>query len=73
VVKILGVFEDINNFYLVMDFVEGGNLLSLLNAKKFLPPTMIKTIARQLLSFVQFSHRKKIVHRDIKPENILVT
>ena len=41
--------------------------------KKYIPLDRIKQISRQLLSGLDFCHKKHIVHRDLKPENVLFT
>jgi eukaryotic-like serine/threonine-protein kinase len=57
--------------YVVMDFVEGGDLRGLLRKKGHLPvPTVIR-LGLQLTEAFRAVHPLKVVHRDIKPENIL--
>ncbi|TAE28797.1 MAG: serine/threonine protein kinase [Cytophagales bacterium] len=57
--------------YVVMDFVEGGDLRGLLRKEGHLPiPTVIR-LGLQLTEAFRAVHPLKVVHRDIKPENIL--
>jgi eukaryotic-like serine/threonine-protein kinase len=60
-------------YYMVMEYVRGGGVRDLLNAKGHLEPPQVAEIVRQTLLALEHAHRQGIVHRDIKPENILVT
>uniref|UniRef100_A0A0N5AUU2 Protein kinase domain-containing protein n=1 Tax=Syphacia muris TaxID=451379 RepID=A0A0N5AUU2_9BILA len=62
--------------YLVMEYVEGGELFSRIvdeeNHGKGLGEDLSKFYVYQLLKAVEYLHSCKVVHRDIKPENILL-
>ena len=58
-------------YYFLMEFVDGANLRSMLQAGN-LTPAQAMAIVPQLCDALQFAHEEGIVHRDIKPENILV-
>ncbi|KAN0098788.1 kinase-like protein [Hyaloscypha variabilis] len=58
--------------YIIMEFVPGGDLGSLINEHGFLPEANVKTMAAQLLSALKHLHDIGITHRDIKPDNILI-
>lgn len=58
--------------FLVMEFVDGRDLRSLLKAGP-LSKEQALNFARQLASALQEIHRLKMVHRDIKPENIVLS
>jgi serine/threonine protein kinase/capsular polysaccharide biosynthesis protein len=57
--------------YLVMEFVDGGNLRQIEQAGR-LTPEQALVIVPQICEALQFAHNEGIVHRDIKPENILL-
>ncbi|MSR61634.1 MAG: serine/threonine protein kinase [Planctomycetes bacterium] len=57
--------------YLVMEYVDGTNLRTLLK-QGLLAPRQALDIVRQLCDALQFAHDEGVVHRDIKPENVLV-
>jgi len=59
--------------YIVMEFVEGRSLKSLLDQEKRLPPPEAGTIMQQVLAGLGYSHARGVVHRDIKPANIMLT
>lgn len=57
--------------YVVMDFVEGGDLRSLLRQEGHLDvPTTIR-LGLQLTEAFKAMHPLHVVHRDVKPENVL--
>ncbi|HEY4055488.1 MAG TPA: protein kinase [Kofleriaceae bacterium] len=58
--------------YVVMDFITGADLKSLVDQGP-LPPTRAIAIMRQLLSGVAHAHELGIIHRDIKPANIMIS
>lgn len=57
--------------YLLMEFVDGGNLRQIEEAGR-LTPEQALAIVPQICEALQFAHSEGIVHRDIKPENILL-
>jgi serine/threonine protein kinase/capsular polysaccharide biosynthesis protein len=57
--------------YLIMEFVDGGNLRQIEQAGR-LTPEQALAIVPQICEALQFAHGEGIVHRDIKPENILL-
>jgi serine/threonine-protein kinase len=58
--------------YLVMDFVGGTTLRSMLDEGPLPPPQAI-ALARQILAGLAHAHEQGIIHRDIKPANIMVS
>jgi predicted Ser/Thr protein kinase len=57
--------------YLVMEYVDGGNLRQIERTGR-LAPEQALVIVPQICEALQFAHNEGIVHRDIKPENILL-
>jgi serine/threonine protein kinase len=57
--------------YLLMEFVDGGNLRQIETAGR-LAPEQALAIVPQVCDALQFAHNEGIVHRDIKPENLLL-
>ncbi|VDM46327.1 unnamed protein product [Toxocara canis] len=70
------VCESAKMAYIVMEYIEGGELFSRIiderNMGKGLGEQLTKFYAWQMLSAVKFLHKRNIVHRDIKPENVLL-
>ena len=59
--------------YIVMEFVEGRSLKSVIDQERRLPPAEAGTVMQQVLAGLAYSHARGVVHRDIKPANIMLT
>ncbi len=57
--------------YIVMRYLDGGNLKSALKQGK-LPLEEVSFLMRQVGSALDYAHRQGIFHRDVKPSNILI-
>jgi serine/threonine protein kinase len=60
-----------NPWFLVIDYLPGGDLQSLLNERQKLPASLALEIAEQLGDALAYLHARRCVHCDIKPRNIL--
>jgi serine/threonine protein kinase len=58
-------------YYFVMEFVNGANLRSAIQAGR-LEAKEALAIVPQICEALQYAHDEGVVHRDIKPENILI-
>ncbi|HTS48239.1 MAG TPA: protein kinase [Bryobacteraceae bacterium] len=65
----LGVVQGLR--FITMEFVEGQDLASLLEERKFTPEETVQTI-RQVCSALEAAHVEGVVHRDLKPQNIMI-
>jgi serine/threonine-protein kinase len=61
-----------DNSYLVMTFIEGQSLQSLIQSRGRLHLKEALKISQDVLEALDFAHRNGVVHRDVKPSNILV-
>jgi serine/threonine protein kinase len=59
--------------YLVMEFVDGEPLSTILEREGALEPRRAVDIARQIADGLAAAHELGIVHRDLKPDNVIVT
>jgi serine/threonine-protein kinase len=57
--------------YLVLEYLGGGSLRSMLDAGKLLTPSQALVIGLEAARGLEYAHRRGIVHRDIKPANLL--
>ena len=66
-----GVAED-GSYYMVMEYVSGTSLSTLLRLER--PPLDDAIeVTRQVLRALDVAHRHRIIHRDLKPSNIILT
>ena len=72
IVNLLDVGMDGENRYLVMEYVQGKTLKTVIQERGKLSPALAGQITIRILSALEHAHRNGIVHRDIKPQNILV-
>jgi serine/threonine protein kinase len=72
IVQIKDVFHEQDETYIVMEEVQGGELLERIGQKLCYEEEEAKVLFRTLLETVQFCHDRGIAHCDIKPENILL-
>lgn len=71
-VNLWGTFQDTKNLYMVMDFVEGGELFSLLRKSQRFPNPVAKFYAAEVALALDYLHQQNIIYRDLKPENLLL-
>lgn len=72
IVQIITAAEEDNRTYLVMEYVDGGNLEQILKAGRVPSPGQKLTLALQLCRGLAEIHRLGLIHRDIKPANVLI-
>jgi serine/threonine-protein kinase len=70
--RVLDFGKDDDLLYLVMEYVEADNLLSIMQTEWPFEDQRIAQITSQALAALAKAHDVGIVHRDLKPENILV-
>ncbi|MBE3588968.1 MAG: Stk1 family PASTA domain-containing Ser/Thr kinase [Thermoanaerobacteraceae bacterium] len=73
IVSIYDVGQEEGVQYLVMEYVDGEDLKTLIRREGALDVARAVQIALQVLEALEHAHENNIVHRDIKPHNILLT
>lgn len=65
------MYEDKSKYYIVTEFLEGGELFDRIIANDHFSEQDAAGIMKQLLSAIAYCHKRNIVHRDLKPENLV--
>lgn len=73
IVDVFDVGQDGDIQYIVMEYVDGSDLKTLLLRNGALPVDDAVQIAEQVASALDAAHHAGLVHRDIKPQNIIIT
>jgi len=71
-VKLLYAFQDVENVYLAMEYVPGGDVRTLLNKSGILIEVHTRFYISEMFMAVNSLHELGFIHRDIKPENFLI-
>lgn len=72
VVKLYYSFQDRDNLYFVMDYIPGGDMMSLLIKEGIFSEELARFYIAELTLAVESVHKMGFIHRDIKPDNILI-
>ncbi|XP_014299158.1 cAMP-dependent protein kinase catalytic subunit 1-like [Microplitis demolitor] len=73
VVTLKYFFKDNSYLYMVLPFINGGELFSYLRRKGKFTEKLSKFYAAQVLLTLEYLHYCGLVYRDLKPENILIS
>lgn len=71
-IRMWGTFQDSRSLFMVMDYIEGGELFSLLRKSQRFPNPVAKFYAAEVTLALEYLHSHNIIYRDLKPENILL-
>ena len=72
IVEMYDVGEDDGRYYIVMEYVQGKTLKSLVKKRGALTLPEVIDIMTQLCSAIICAHDSYIIHRDIKPQNVMI-
>ncbi|KAI3704917.1 hypothetical protein L1987_75146 [Smallanthus sonchifolius] len=72
VVRFFYSFTCRENLYLVMEYLNGGDLFSLLKNLGCLEENMARVYIAELVLALEYLHSLNVIHRDLKPDNLLI-
>ncbi|KAH9839832.1 kinase-like domain-containing protein [Rhodofomes roseus] len=72
IMRLYDVWETSSELYLILEYVEGGELFDYLCEKRRLSTYEALGFFQQIIAAVNYCHRFNIAHRDLKPENLLL-
>ena len=64
--------EESGQLFLVMEWLDGVSLASILDAEGALPSSRVVDLGLQLADGLAAAHRERVLHRDLKPSNVFV-
>ncbi|KAL3825320.1 hypothetical protein ACJIZ3_021349 [Penstemon smallii] len=72
IVKLYCSFQDAEYLYLVMEYLPGGDMMTLLMREDTLTETVARFYIAQSVLAIESIHKHNYIHRDIKPDNLLL-
>ncbi|KAL4722328.1 serine/threonine-protein kinase gin4 [Fusarium chlamydosporum] len=73
IMKIYDIWENRSEVYLILEYIDQGDLFTFINLKGRLSEEVSIYFFRQIISAISYCHSFNICHRDLKPENILIS
>ena len=72
IVKYVECFEDPQNIYLILEYLEGHTLSKYVVRREHLVEPLCKRVMRDIFSALSYLQDIGVVHRDIKLDNIVM-
>lgn len=71
--RLLYCFQNQDNLFFVMEYMQGGDCLALISTMKRFPEYVAQHFIAQVSLAVRHLHTHGVIHRDIKPDNVMVS
>ena len=72
IVQFYGSFQDPSMIYICLEFLNGGELFTLLGLKQRLSNDAARALASEIVLVFDYLHDRSIIYRDLKPENVML-
>ncbi|KAL6008089.1 hypothetical protein ACLOJK_033595 [Asimina triloba] len=72
IVKLFYSFQDTDYLYLIMEYLPGGDMMTLLMREDTLTENVARFYVAQSVLAIESIHKHNYIHRDIKPDNLLL-
>lgn len=72
IVQLRFAFQTADKLYMVMDFINGGELFFHLRRCTKFPEDRTRFYSAEILTALEYLHKQGIIYRDLKPENVLL-
>ncbi|KAI9050719.1 hypothetical protein LZ554_004839 [Drepanopeziza brunnea f. sp. 'monogermtubi'] len=72
VVKLYTTFQDYDFLYMLMEFLPGGDLMTMLIKYEIFSEDITRFYIAEIVLAIEAVHKYGFIHRDIKPDNILL-
>ncbi|KAB2056989.1 Serine/threonine-protein kinase CBK1 [Gossypium arboreum] len=72
IVKLYCSFQDEDYLYLIMEYLPGGDMMTLLMRKDILTEDEARFYVAETVLAIESIHKHNYIHRDIKPDNLLL-
>ncbi|XXG42889.1 hypothetical protein AAC387_Pa01g3056 [Persea americana] len=72
IVKLYYSFQDAEYLYLIMEYLPGGDMMTLLMREDTLTESVARFYIAQSVLAIESIHKHNYIHRDIKPDNLLL-
>ena len=72
VVKLFKSYQDSNYLYLLLEFIQGGELFHRLRKDGRFSNDIALFYSAEVLVVLEDLHKQKMIYRDLKPENIML-
>ena len=73
VLDIIDFGKDGDIYYIVSEYIDGPDLLRVVESSPALPLEVVLSVVIQVLNGLEHAHNKGVIHRDMKPANIMLT